>query len=71
MKNAHAHDVAINRPAGRGGPGRHPLRHAAPGALRRDLDLPSSFGLYNTMQEVDKLADALKAEALFAWDFDL
>ena len=41
MKGAHAHDVAtvIDR-LRRGGARRHALRHAAPGALRRDLDLP-------------------------------
>ncbi len=29
-----------HRPVGRGGAGRHPLHHAAAGALRRDRDLP-------------------------------
>ncbi|MFL5202754.1 MAG: cysteine desulfurase [Microvirga sp.] len=68
MKNAHAHDVAtiIDRQGVAVRAGTHcamPLleRFGATSTCR------ASFGLYNTMQEVDKLADALqKAEALFA-----
>ncbi len=68
MKNAHAHDVAtiIDRQGVAVRAGTHcamPLlnRFGATSTCR------ASFGLYNTMEEVDKLADALqKAEALFA-----
>ena len=68
MKNAHAHDVAtiIDRQgvAVRAG------THCAMPLLNRfgtTSTCRASFGLYNTMEEVDKLADALqKAEALFA-----
>lgn len=68
MKGAHAHDVAtvIDRQGVAVRAGTHcamPLlnRFGATSTCR------ASFGLYNTMQEVDKLADALqKAEALFA-----
>jgi cysteine desulfurase/selenocysteine lyase len=68
MKNAHAHDVAtiIDRQGVAVRAGTHcamPLldRFGATSTCR------ASFGLYNTMAEVDKLADALqKAEALFA-----
>ncbi len=68
MKGAHAHDVAtvIDRQgvAVRAG------THCAMPLLNRfgaNSTCRASFGLYNTMQEVDKLADALqKAEALFA-----
>jgi cysteine desulfurase/selenocysteine lyase len=68
MKGAHAHDVAtiIDRHGVAVRAGTHcamPLlnRFGATSTCR------ASFGLYNTMEEVDKLADALqKAEALFA-----
>jgi cysteine desulfurase/selenocysteine lyase len=68
MKGAHAHDVAtvIDRQgvAVRAG------THCAMPLLNRfgaNSTCRASFGLYNTMQEVDKLADALqRAEALFA-----
>jgi cysteine desulfurase/selenocysteine lyase len=68
MKCAHAHDVAtvIDRQgvAVRAG------THCAMPLLNRfgaNSTCRASFGLYNTMQEVDKLADALqRAEALFA-----
>jgi cysteine desulfurase / selenocysteine lyase len=68
MKGAHAHDVAtiIDRQGVAVRAGTHcamPLleRFGATSTCR------ASFGLYNTMEEVDKLADALqKAEALFA-----
>jgi cysteine desulfurase/selenocysteine lyase len=67
MQNAHAHDVAtvIDRQGVAVRAGTHcamPLlnRFGATSTCR------ASFGLYNTMAEVDKLADALrKAEALF------
>src|SRR3712207_1294302 len=67
MKGAHAHDVAtvIDRQGVAVRAGTHcamPLlnRFGATSTCR------ASFGLYNTMQEVDKLADALqKAESLF------
>jgi cysteine desulfurase/selenocysteine lyase len=68
MKGAHAHDVAtvIDRQgvAVRAG------THCAMPLLERfgtTATCRASFGLYNTMAEVDKLADALqKAETLFA-----
>jgi cysteine desulfurase/selenocysteine lyase len=68
MKNAHAHDVAtvIDRQGVAVRAGTHcamPLltRFGATSTCR------ASFGLYNTLAEVDKLAEALqKAEALFA-----
>ena len=68
MKGAHAHDVAtiIDRQgvAVRAG------THCAMPLLERfgvTSTCRASFGLYNTMAEVDKLAEALtKAEALFA-----
>ncbi|WP_230532921.1 cysteine desulfurase [Microvirga roseola] len=68
MKGAHAHDIAtvIDRQGVAVRAGTHcamPLleRFGATSTCR------ASFGLYNTMEEVDKLADALqKAEALFA-----
>jgi cysteine desulfurase/selenocysteine lyase len=68
MKGAHAHDVAtvIDRQGVAVRAGTHcamPLleRFGATSTCR------ASFALYNTMEEVDKLADALqKAEALFA-----
>jgi cysteine desulfurase/selenocysteine lyase len=68
MKGAHAHDVAtvIDRQGVAVRAGTHcamPLleRFGATSTCR------ASFGLYNTMDEVDKLVDALqKAEALFA-----
>ncbi|WP_243368925.1 cysteine desulfurase [Microvirga solisilvae] len=68
MKNAHAHDVAtiIDRQGVAVRAGTHcamPLlnRFGATSTCR------ASFGLYNTMEEVDKLVDALqKAETLFA-----
>jgi cysteine desulfurase/selenocysteine lyase len=68
MRNAHAHDVAtvIDRQGVAVRAGTHcamPLltRFGATSTCR------ASFGLYNTMSEVDKLAEALqKAEALFA-----
>jgi cysteine desulfurase/selenocysteine lyase len=68
MKGAHAHDVAtiIDRQGVAVRAGTHcamPLleRFGATSTCR------ASFGLYNTMEEVDKLAEALqKAEALFA-----
>ncbi|WP_414470697.1 cysteine desulfurase [Microvirga sp. M2] len=68
MKNAHAHDVAtiIDRQgvAVRAG------THCAMPLLTRfgsTSTCRASFGLYNTMEEVDKLVDALqKAETLFA-----
>ncbi|MBF9197740.1 cysteine desulfurase [Microvirga terrestris] len=68
MKGAHAHDVAtvIDRQGVAVRAGTHcamPLleRFGATSTCR------ASFGLYNTMQEVDKLVDALqKAETLFA-----
>ena len=68
MKGAHAHDVAtvIDRQGVAVRAGTHcamPLlnRFGATSTCR------ASFGLYNTMEEVDKLADALqKAEALFS-----
>jgi cysteine desulfurase/selenocysteine lyase len=67
MKGAHAHDVAtvIDRQGVAVRAGTHcamPLldRFGATSTCR------ASFGLYNTMAEVDKLADALqKAESLF------
>jgi cysteine desulfurase/selenocysteine lyase len=67
MKGAHAHDVAtvIDRQGVAVRAGTHcamPLldRFGATSTCR------ASFGLYNTMEEVDKLADALqKAEGLF------
>ena len=68
MRNAHAHDVAtvIDRQGVAVRAGTHcamPLltRFGATSTCR------ASFGLYNTLPEVDKLADALtKAETLFA-----
>jgi cysteine desulfurase / selenocysteine lyase len=68
MRNTHAHDVAtvIDRQGVAVRAGTHcamPLltRFGATSTCR------ASFGLYNTMAEVDKLAEALqKAEALFA-----
>src|SRR5919107_1287511 len=68
MKGAHAHDIAtvIDRQGVAVRAGTHcamPLlnRFGATSTCR------ASFGLYNTFEEVDKLADALqKAEALFA-----
>jgi cysteine desulfurase/selenocysteine lyase len=68
MKNAHAHDVAtvIDRQGVAVRAGTHcamPLltRFGATSTCR------ASFGLYNTMEEVDKLVNALqKAETLFA-----
>jgi len=68
MKGAHAHDVAtvIDRQGVAVRAGTHcamPLldRFGATSTCR------ASFGLYNTMEEVDKLADALRrAETLFA-----
>lgn len=68
MKGAHAHDIAtvIDRQgvAVRAG------THCAMPLLERfgtTATCRASFGLYNTLEEVDKLADALqKAEALFA-----
>jgi cysteine desulfurase / selenocysteine lyase len=68
MRGAHAHDVAtvIDRQGVAVRAGTHcamPLltRFGATSTCR------ASFGLYNTMAEVDKLANALqKAEALFA-----
>ncbi len=68
MAGAHAHDVAtiIDRQGVAVRAGTHcamPLldRFGATSTCR------ASFGLYNTMEEVDKLADALqRAEALFA-----
>jgi cysteine desulfurase/selenocysteine lyase len=68
MQGAHAHDVAtvIDRHGIAVRAGTHcamPLleRFGATSTCR------ASFGLYNTMEEVDKLADALgKAEALFS-----
>lgn len=68
MKGAHAHDVAtvIDRQGVAVRAGTHcamPLlsRFGATSTCR------ASFGLYNTREEVDKLADALqKAESLFA-----
>jgi cysteine desulfurase/selenocysteine lyase len=68
MKGAHAHDVAtvIDRQgiAVRAG------THCAMPLLERfgtTATCRASFGLYNTLEEVDKLAEALqKAEALFA-----
>jgi cysteine desulfurase/selenocysteine lyase len=68
MKGAHAHDVAtvIDRQGVAVRAGTHcamPLleRFGATSTCR------ASFGLYNTMAEVDKLAEALrKAETLFA-----
>ena len=57
-----------DRPPGRRGPGRHPLRHAAArraSASPRPAVRPSAST--TRMAEVDKLAEALqKAEALFA-----
>jgi cysteine desulfurase / selenocysteine lyase len=68
MKGAHAHDVAtvIDRAGVAVRAGTHctmPLmtRYGVTSTCR------ASFGLYNTLAEVDKLADALqKAESLFA-----
>jgi len=68
LKGAHAHDVAtvIDRQGVAVRAGTHcamPLltRFGATSTCR------ASFGLYNTMAEVDKLAEALtRAEALFA-----
>ncbi|MGO4571781.1 cysteine desulfurase [Microvirga sp. 2TAF3] len=68
MKGAHAHDIAtvIDRQgvAVRAG------THCAMPLLERfgtTATCRASFGLYNTMEEVDKLVEALqKAEALFA-----
>ncbi|QFU16367.1 cysteine desulfurase [Microvirga thermotolerans] len=68
MKGAHAHDIAtvIDRQgiAVRAG------THCAMPLLERfgaTATCRASFGLYNTLEEVDKLAEALqKAEALFA-----
>ncbi|MFL5139175.1 MAG: aminotransferase class V-fold PLP-dependent enzyme, partial [Microvirga sp.] len=68
MNGAHAHDVAtvIDRQGVAVRAGTHcamPLltRFGASSTCR------ASFGLYNTMAEVDKLAEALtRAEALFA-----
>jgi cysteine desulfurase/selenocysteine lyase len=68
MQGAHAHDVAtiIDRQgvAVRAG------THCAMPLLERfgaNSTCRASFGLYNTLEEVDKLADALqKAEALFS-----
>jgi cysteine desulfurase / selenocysteine lyase len=68
MKGAHAHDVAtvIDRQgvAVRAG------THCAMPLLARfgtTSTCRASFGLYNTLEEVDKLAEALqKAETLFA-----
>lgn len=68
MKGAHAHDIAtvIDRQGVAVRAGTHcamPLleRFGATSTCR------ASFGLYNTMEEVDKLAEALqKAEALFS-----
>jgi len=42
-----------------------PIAPASSCAFRRHRDLPASFALYNTFEEVDKLAEALiKAEGL-------
>ena len=68
MKGAHAHDVAtvIDRQgvAVRAG------THCAMPLLERfgtTSTCRASFGLYNTLEEVDKLAEALqKAETLFS-----
>ena len=66
MKGAHAHDVAtvIDRP-GRGGARRHPLRPAADGAIRRDVDLPGFLRPLQYLEEVDALAEALIKAAGF------
>lgn len=68
MANAHAHDVATV--IDRSGVAVRAGTHCAMPLLNRfgvTSTCRASFGLYNTLEEVDKLADALaKAEALFA-----
>jgi cysteine desulfurase/selenocysteine lyase len=68
MKGAHAHDVATV--IDRSGVAVRAGTHCAMPLLTRfgtTSTCRASFGLYNTMEEVDKLAEALtKAEAFFA-----
>jgi cysteine desulfurase/selenocysteine lyase len=67
MRNAHAHDVTV---IDRQGVAVRAGTHCAMPLLNRfgaTSTCRASFGLYNTMAEVDKLAEALqKAETLFA-----
>ena len=68
MKGAHAHDVATV--IDRAGVAVRAGTHCAMPLLARygvTSTCRASFGLYNTLEEVDKLVDALrKAESLFA-----
>jgi cysteine desulfurase/selenocysteine lyase len=68
MKGAHAHDVATV--IDRAGVAVRAGTHCAMPLLARfgtTSTCRASFGLYNTLDEVDKLAEALvKAERLFA-----
>jgi cysteine desulfurase/selenocysteine lyase len=68
MKNAHAHDVATI--IDRSGVAVRAGTHCAQPLLARfgvTSTCRASFAMYNTFEEVDKLADALiKAEGLFA-----
>ena len=68
MKNAHAHDVATI--IDRSGVAVRAGTHCAMPLLARfgvTSTCRASFAMYNTMEEVDKLAEALrKAEGLFA-----
>ena len=68
MKGAHAHDVATI--IDRSGVAVRAGTHCAMPLLKRfgvTSTCRASFAMYNTMEEVDKLADALlKAEGLFA-----
>ena len=68
MKGAHAHDVATI--IDRSGVAVRAGTHCAMPLLKRfgvTSTCRASFAMYNTMEEVDKLAEALlKAEGLFA-----
>jgi cysteine desulfurase/selenocysteine lyase len=68
MAGAHAHDVATV--IDRAGVAVRAGTHCAMPLMTRfgvTSTCRASFGLYNTLEEVDKLADALaKAESLFA-----
>jgi cysteine desulfurase/selenocysteine lyase len=68
MKGAHAHDVATV--IDRAGVAVRAGTHCAMPLLARygvTSTCRASFGLYNTLEEVDKLVEALrKAETLFA-----
>jgi cysteine desulfurase/selenocysteine lyase len=68
MKNAHAHDVATI--IDRSGVAVRAGTHCAQPLLKRfgvTSTCRASFAVYNTFEEVDKLAEALiRAEGLFA-----